>query len=467
MVRASDFGPRGPLVRTPVDAHFVVALSKSHLPCLVLVEPRKRWTDDREITLCLMLSPRDLFFRPDNMDETVPHTSFCMHKGWRKQQRSKMEIASFLVLTSFLIVFAKCATKSKIEKRIDALDNLFKSKMYLVDENLETGKQERELLMVKLNETLEYLAALVKGESNTLTDSSTSIERKQNDLDMILNKVEELSDKVKLNDRETGELSESFARIKRGVQQEKVARKSDASDVIKQLSEMKESQNEMANNMMSVVNVMHAKQVKMDDYLTNILGNQADIQNYIQNASKVQLEILKAQGELLSRVSESADETEDLKHSTTQLQHKIDLLTGEVSGLDIKVQDLNIINTVQEQLTQMHERQNLLIPSVQLVNGSNAREGRVEVTYGGRQVTVCDDDWDNDNAKVVCKMLGYSGGKALIGRGAHSFGEGTGEILLDNVECTGNEQSLFDCKHRGIGVEDCSHVEDAEVKCGP
>ena len=59
MVRASDFGPRGPWF----GAHFVVALSKSHLPCLVLVEPRKRWTDDRlgqtvtrlEITLlCLM-----------------------------------------------------------------------------------------------------------------------------------------------------------------------------------------------------------------------------------------------------------------------------------------------------------------------------------------------------------------------------------------------------------------------------
>ena len=62
MVRASDFGPRGPLIRTPTGAHFVVALSKSHLPCLVLVEPRKWWTDDRlgqtvtrlEITLCLM-----------------------------------------------------------------------------------------------------------------------------------------------------------------------------------------------------------------------------------------------------------------------------------------------------------------------------------------------------------------------------------------------------------------------------
>ena len=61
MVRASDFGPRVP-GSTPAGAHFVVALSKSHLPCLVLVEPRKRWTDDRlgqtvtrlKITLCLM-----------------------------------------------------------------------------------------------------------------------------------------------------------------------------------------------------------------------------------------------------------------------------------------------------------------------------------------------------------------------------------------------------------------------------
>ena len=56
MVRASvsDQGVPG--------SNFVVALGKSHLPCLVLVEPRKRWTDDRlgltvtrlEITLCLM-----------------------------------------------------------------------------------------------------------------------------------------------------------------------------------------------------------------------------------------------------------------------------------------------------------------------------------------------------------------------------------------------------------------------------
>ena len=57
--RISDQGVPG---SNPGHAHFVVALSKSHLPRLALVEPRKRWTDDRlgqtvtrlEITLCLM-----------------------------------------------------------------------------------------------------------------------------------------------------------------------------------------------------------------------------------------------------------------------------------------------------------------------------------------------------------------------------------------------------------------------------
>ena len=61
----------------------VVTLGSSHFPCLVLVEPRKRWTDDRhgqadeagDYVVPNVFIPRDLVFRPDNMDETVAHTS--------------------------------------------------------------------------------------------------------------------------------------------------------------------------------------------------------------------------------------------------------------------------------------------------------------------------------------------------------------------------------------------------------
>lgn len=45
------------------------------------------------------------------------------------------------------------------------------------------------------------------------------------------------------------------------------------------------------------------------------------------------------------------------------------------------------------------------------------------------------------------------------------FGHGRGSILLDNVQCSGVEESLVDCSHRGIGTEDCTHSEDIGVRC--
>ncbi|CAB4015815.1 deleted in malignant brain tumors 1 -like, partial [Paramuricea clavata] len=91
--------------------------------------------------------------------------------------------------------------------------------------------------------------------------------------------------------------------------------------------------------------------------------------------------------------------------------------------------------------------------------------GRVEIYANGRWGTICDDQWDINDAKVVCRQLGYKDAvKALQGGNVPN---GTGQIWLNNVVCNGNERSLATCSHAGWGNHECSHNEDAGVECSP
>ena len=45
------------------------------------------------------------------------------------------------------------------------------------------------------------------------------------------------------------------------------------------------------------------------------------------------------------------------------------------------------------------------------------------------------------------------------------FGAGEGLILLSSLRCTGDEATIFDCRHMGLGFHYCSHDEDAGVVC--
>ncbi|RUS72444.1 hypothetical protein EGW08_019790 [Elysia chlorotica] len=100
---------------------------------------------------------------------------------------------------------------------------------------------------------------------------------------------------------------------------------------------------------------------------------------------------------------------------------------------------------------------------VKLVNGSTPWEGRVQVSIGGLPGSVCDDQWDHLDAGVVCRALGMNYGGVAIP--ADEFGPGSGPVWMDNVQCRGDEESLDKCPHKGWGLHDCDHSEDAAVRC--
>ena len=104
----------------------------------------------------------------------------------------------------------------------------------------------------------------------------------------------------------------------------------------------------------------------------------------------------------------------------------------------------------------------ILALPIRLVDGNSPYSGRVEIYRNGVWGTVCDDNWTDMIARVVCQQLGFGSNSASVD---FDVPAGTGPILMDDVTCSNSETNLLACSHNGFENHNCWHIEDVGVRC--
>lgn len=103
---------------------------------------------------------------------------------------------------------------------------------------------------------------------------------------------------------------------------------------------------------------------------------------------------------------------------------------------------------------------------IRLVGGRKKYEGRLEVLYQGRWGTVCNRNFDMNDANVACRQLGFKSAIVVRHNINRYYGRTSAPIYLSRMQCRGSEPSLFHCGHAGINVASgCNHNHDVGVVC--
>ena len=104
---------------------------------------------------------------------------------------------------------------------------------------------------------------------------------------------------------------------------------------------------------------------------------------------------------------------------------------------------------------------------VRLIEGNSTDSGYVMVAYNGYWGAICAQFWDDRDAHVCCKMLGYQSGNAY--HMAKTFERQNKQlhmtVVISKIFCNGTENNLDDCTHDKVSTTLCKNDIYAAAHC--
>lgn len=165
---------------------------------------------------------------------------------------------------------------------------------------------------------------------------------------------------------------------------------------------------------------------------------------------------------LESKDSSLASKDNALSRKLDGLVSKDSSMTSRLATLESKVSSLTSQNAA------LTARVNVLETSAYR-KANNVRilaNGRLEIYHDSKWGTVCDDSWDYEDARAVCRHLGTSGGSKFFPKSGWGADSGaTGTIWYDEIRCTSSNNDFQHCAGNAWGSHNCKHNEDVHMRC--
>eukprot|EP00105_Crassostrea_gigas_P008727 XP_011423398.1 PREDICTED: uncharacterized protein LOC105325509 [Crassostrea gigas] len=347
------------------------------------------------------------------------------------------------------------------------------------DESVLIMQNHTQDIAILSNEQMHFTNRIRNVEDNVSSIDATTKQDKSMML-QIQSKIKDLQDNLTFNQQNVQDLKSAFHGLQQNVSSghittskiwgqcnltEQLLQNMSASD--DKISFLEKDVITLQNNFSTIVHNMTIYFEKLDQIMTTSGEHQTQLQDNHALISSLVQNITEQDG----RLRQISDELTLNRESIAYVENNLTSLITRID--DVSLTGGVVLRTTTPPFPQSAQTtvQRTLQPTttstvhtrVRLVGGSTSNQGRVEVYANGVWGTVCDDSWDSSDARVVCRMLGFTGSSSAYERAR--YGEGTGRILLDDVDCAGWETSIFSCRHGGLGVHNCGHSEDASVIC--